>query len=94
MTLNRVILSATFLLSATFAFANESQSTDADVMPLHDRYWECSAHNSHNEYNIYYGELFRSRQQAMRSAIHECEHHENHSCVSHECYMVDESQTQ
>lgn len=60
-----------------------------DVPPPHHGYnYQCSAHSSHDEHHIYYGDIYKSRRMAQQSAVHECEHHEGHECVPHECRRV------
>ena len=58
--------------------------------PMHGGgyYWQCSAHSTHNEYQVYYGDVSSSRYEAADTAVHECEHHEMHPCALHECHIT------
>ncbi len=70
--------------------SSEAQALDPNSVDFelrHGTAWQCSAHSTHNEWNIYYGERSRSRHQAEHSAVQECEQHEYHECDVHECYQ-------
>jgi hypothetical protein len=74
-------------ISGSAVFAQNSKSVD----PMHGpgtRMWQCTAHSTHYENNIYYGDRNQSRHEAEHSAIDECEYQEGHQCALHECYQV------
>lgn len=78
--------------SGTVSMAQTStDNLTQSFSPLHGvtpSAYQCSAHSTHNEWEIVYGRTSWSRSEAQYSAIHECEHQIGHECVLHECYFV------
>lgn len=93
----RNLFTAFVLVVSTSAFAVEqnvddmgqdARIEDMDLDPLHEVYWLCSAHNSHDPHGheIYYGHMSSRRREAAWSAIQICEYNEGHQCTLHECH--------
>jgi hypothetical protein len=82
------LLSSALTLLGVFASAQEINSATPDHGYPREQYWQCSAHNSHGEGQIYYGETSSSRHEAGHSAVDECQYHENHQCTLHECHLA------
>ena len=86
-------LSGTILMaqSSTTNQAESISATESNTSPDHGGIrsaYQCSAHSTHNDWDIIYGDTSWNRHDAKDSAIHECEHQTGHECVAHECYRV------
>lgn len=103
MTLKSALLACAVLLTTSMSFAsgaatdlNDTTAQSADEANLDPNgvtfhgylMWQCSAHSTHNEWNIYQGIPSRDRHQAEHSAVHECEDQEGHECVIHHCHRL------
>lgn len=78
-----LIASALFVSSASFA-----NDTEANVEPTYDRYWQCQAHSSHGDWNIYTGQVSYDKHEAQHSALYTCQANEGHKCRLHRCRRV------
>lgn len=50
-------------------------------------FWQCSAHGVRNNRRLFYGEVFRNRDRAARSALNTCYQYRN-NCVLYQCLRV------
>jgi hypothetical protein len=81
-----------FAVSANASAQQDEAQTAVDLsttpLILHGTMWVCSAHNSHGDWQIYWGEPSYDRHQAQHNAVDHCEEHEQHYCVVHDCYQT------
>jgi hypothetical protein len=50
-------------------------------------FYQCSAHGVRNDRRLFYGEVFRDRNRAARSALNACRQYRN-NCVLYQCLRV------
>lgn len=79
--------SSTQVNAAQADVLTSAQPESISAAPDHRRYrqWQCSAHSTHDEHHIYWGDVSPDRYEAIDTAIHECEHHTRHECEQHTC---------
>lgn len=79
MTLRTMLAFATIFALGDFASAN-------DVRPRNDQfYWQCQAHTTHSDWELYTGELYTIRHEAEHSALEICNYQSGHECRLHRC---------
>ena len=91
MTLKNALIAFALTLSSGAAIAQDL--TASGMQPSHGpgyRMWQCAAHSTHSEHDIYYGIRSSDRHEAEHSAIEECEYQEGHACAPHGCRRVRE----
>jgi hypothetical protein len=103
MTLRKLVLSIMFSFLGSGALASDDVTVDANASGttlsvevngaglFHEpvkRYWQCSAHSSHDDFQIFYGDRAYDKHEAQHSAIEACEYAENHECRPHRCARV------